>query len=223
MHYGVINILSDVMVALDQNNSSLPLLVEGDSDTLNLYEIIESKICEAVQRVHMEAPVSLLNDCSVMSLHNPENFAWYGDDRMGIVLNEDFLRLISFQMASWERPVHDVITSADPLYAKQFSRYKGIRGNKQKPVCAIIIDENGDKVLEVFSPRDQEDTVRVGLYIEYPKFIDGSATGEVQIDIASRCYKSVIYMIAALVATVYGDAEKSATLVELSKTSMASA
>jgi hypothetical protein len=223
MHYSVINILSDVMVVLDQNNSSLPLLVEGDSDTLNLYEIIESKICEAVQRVHMEAPVSLLNDCSVMSLHDPENFAWYGDDRMGIVLDEGFMRLISFQMSSWERPVHDVITPADPLYAKQFSRYAGIRGNKQKPVCAITIDGNGDKVLEVFSPKGQEDTVRVGYYIEYPKFIEGSATGEVQIDIASRCYKSVIYMIAALVATVYGDSEKSATMVELSRTSMASA
>lgn len=220
MHYGVINVLSDVMVVLDQNNSSLPLLVEGDSDTLNLYEIIESKICEAVQRVHMEAPVSLLSDCSVMSLHNPENFIWYRDDRMGIVIDKDFMRLISFQMASWERPVHDVITSSDPLYAKQFSRYKGIRGNKQKPVCAIIIDENGDKVLEVFSPRGQEDTVRGGLYIEYPKFIDDSVTGEVTIDIASRCYKSVIYMIAALVATVYGDTDKSVNLVELSRASL---
>lgn len=220
MHYAVINILSDVMVVLDQNNSSLPLLVEGDSDTLNLYEIIESKICEAVQRVHMEAPVSLLNDCNVMSLHDPENFVWYADDRLDIVLHEDFMRLISFQMASWERPVHDVITPADPLYAKQFSRYKGIRGNKQKPVCAITIVQNADKVLEVFSPRDQEDTVRVGLYIEYPKFIDDSATGEVLVDIASRCYKSVIYMIAAFVATAYGDTEKSATLVELSRASL---
>lgn len=222
MHYSVINILSDVMVVLDQNNSSLPLLVEGDSDTLNLYEIIESKICEAVQRVHMEAPVSLLNDCSLMSLHDPERFVWYGDDRMGIALHEDFMRLISFQMLSWERPVHDVITPADPLYAKQFSRYAGIRGNKQKPVCAITIDANGDKVLEVFYPSGREDTAS-GIYIEYPKFINNSVTGDVTIDIASRCYKSVIYMIAALVATAYGDAEKSATLVELSKTSMASA
>lgn len=223
MHYSVINILSDVMVVLDQNNSSLPLLVEGDSDTLNLYEIIESKICEAVQRVHMEAPVSLFNDCNIMSLQDPENHVWYEDGRLGIILHEDFMRLITFQMASWERPVHDVITPADPLYAKQFSRYKGIRGNKQKPVCAITIDQNADKVLEVFSPRDGDDTVLAGLYIEYPKFIDDSVTGEVLVDIASRCYKSVIYMIAALVATAYGDTEKSATLVELSKTSMASA
>ena len=39
------------------------------------------------------------------------------------------------------------ISADDPLYDLQSSRYKGIRGNVQKPVCAVVNRAEG-KVLE---------------------------------------------------------------------------
>ena len=50
--YQIKNITKDVRVALDQNGVSDSLEGIGDVDTLELNEIIRSKVVEAVKRVH---------------------------------------------------------------------------------------------------------------------------------------------------------------------------
>ena len=99
----------------------------------------------------------------------------------------------------------------DPEYEKQSSRFKGIRGTTQRPVCAISIRPEG-RVLEFYSCKSQDATVSRAVYLPYPKIDKYGA-----IEICQRCYDAVVYTIAALVLTTFGDVEKSSALNELAK------
>lgn len=120
------------------------------------------------------------------------------------------MRLVIFKMSDWERPVYEPITAADPQYQLQFSRYKGLRGNPQKPVVAIVSRAEG-RALELFSCKSQSATVEQAVYIPLPKVdCDGG------INIPERCYMSVVYEAASLVLAIIGNA-LSSTMSELSK------
>lgn len=200
-------IARDVRVALDQNMTSEQLLALDDIDTLSLEEIIESKMVEAVRRVESSVPLSMLD-----SGHNFGEVGLFWDNYESgfVILPNDFMRLIAFKMSDWERVVTQAITEDSPLYAKQSSRYKGIRGNYQKPVVAIVNRPEG-RVLEFYSCKDNLAEVVKGVYRPYPKIEDGA------IEISERCYMAVIYTIAGLVLLTYGEADKASALIELSK------
>ena len=103
------------------------------------------------------------------------------------------------------------ISADDPLYDLQSSRYKGIRGNVQKPVCAIVNRAEG-KALEFYSCNSEEAYVKRASYIPYPSIDD-----EDGIDISERCYTSVVYTTAALVLTAYGASEQATAMNTLAK------
>ena len=128
-----------------------------------------------------------------------------------ILLPEDFMRFVVFQMDDWERAVFYPINTDDPEYARQSSRFKGIRGTYQRPVCAISIRPEG-RVMEFYSCKTTKAKVSRAVYLPYPKIDKYGA-----IEICGRCYNAVVYTIAALVLTTFGDAEKSAALNELAK------
>lgn len=208
MIYQVSAIERDVRIALDENEVSTPLVQSGDVDTLSLNEVIRSKIVEGVRRVEMSAPAHLLEEG-----HDFSGGIYWGDKGAGwILLPDDFMRLIAFRMSDWERTVYEAISADDHMYAMQSSRYRGIRGNEQKPVCAIVNRAEG-KALEFYSCKDDTaQIVRAG-YLPYPR-IDANDG----VDISQRCYEAVIYAIAALTAATYGDSDKATNYNELSKT-----
>lgn len=210
MIYQITEVIREVRIALDHNNTSAQLLTEDDIDTLTLEEIIRSKIVEAVRRVHTDAPPYLLEEG-----HNFGDELYWADMNSGwILLPDDFLRLIIFRMTDWERPVYSAISTDSPEYRKQSSRFKGIRGTTQKPVCAIGIRPEG-RVLEFYSCKNHDAQVAQGMYIPEPKIdLNGG------IDISPRCYRAVVYMAAALVATTTGDGERASAFIELSKSSL---
>lgn len=208
MIYQIQDIERDVRIALDENDVSTQLVLMGDIDTLALNDIIRSKIVEAVRRVELAAPAHLLEEGHDFS----SGIYWNGDGSGWVLLPDDFMRLIAFRMSDWERTVYEAISVDDPLYAKQSSRYKGIRGNVQKPVCAIVNRAEG-KALEFYACKDNTAMIVRAGYLPYPS-IDANDG----IDISQRCYEAVIYTIAALVAATYGDSEKTTNLNELSKT-----
>lgn len=207
MIYKLSGIGRDVMVALDQNNVSEQLIADGDIDTLTLEEIIRSKVVEAVIRVESEAPVRCLEEGHAFG----DAVYWEECESGYVLLPEDFMRLISFRMSDWERACYRVITVDDPLYIKQSSRYKGIRGNRQKPVCAIVNRPEG-RALEFYSCGSEEAYVQHATYIPYPSIDEDDG-----IDISERCYMAVIYMVASLVLTVYGAVDKATNYTELAK------
>lgn len=208
MIYRIAEMARDVRIALDQNNTSEQLVTTGDIDTLSLDEIIRSKIEEAARRVETAAPVHLLEEG-----HSFGDAVYWGQYESGwVLLPDDFMRLIAFRMSDWERTVYAAISADDPLYQKQSSRYKGIRGNIQKPVCAIVNLAEG-KALEFYSCSSTDAYVSRASYLPFPKVDEDGG-----IDISEKCYMAVVYMTAALTLLTCGEADKASAMTDLSKT-----
>jgi len=197
----------DVRVALDQNMVSDALVEIEDVDTLSIDDVIRSKICEAVKRVHSEAPAYLLDGG-----HNFGDAVYWKDMECGwVLLPEDFMRFVVFEMDDWDRAVYYAGSVDDAEYRKQSSRFKGIRGTAQRPMCFVGVRPEG-RILEFYSCKSREAKVSRAVYLPYPKVDDDGG-----IEICERCYDAVVYTIASLVLTTFGDADKSAALSELAK------
>ena len=208
MIYQLDKIMQDVRICLDQNMTSDALLESGDIDTLALDDIIRSKILEAVQRVHMDAPNYLLEGG-----HNFGDAVYWSELESGwVLLPQDFMRLVVFEMDDWEQAVYQAISTDDPEYEKQHSRFKGIRGTAQRPVCAIGIRPEG-RVLEFYSCKSKDAQVSRAMYIPYPKIDEDNG-----VDICERCYNSVVYTAAGLTLLTCGEVEKGNAVSELAQT-----
>lgn len=204
MLYRIEKIEGDVLVAIDENHDQRGLLADGDTDALTLSEIIRSKVEDGVRRVLLSAPLRLLDGLRAIEggLHER------GDGSGWMLLADDFLRLAVVRLSDWERPVFEAITADDPRYELQFSRYSGIRGNRQKPVAAIVRRAEG-LALELYPGSGM---VLQGEYVSVRRFDrDGG------IEIPERCYRAVVYETAGLVLATIGQAEQSALMRELSK------
>ena len=201
MIYPLDRIMRDVRVCLDENRIDEALLDAGDSETLTLDEIIRSKVLQGVDYVHSLAPYRLLEQG-----HNFDGFSdavYWQDQASGFVLlPDDFLRLVVFEMSDWERPVFVPISTDDVQYKHQRSRWKGLRGTVQRPVCAVVQRPEGLS-LEFYSCRDEEATITRAVYI--PKAAVDENNG---VDVSEKCYEAVTYAVAWLVLTTTGEAER---------------
>lgn len=196
-----------VRVAVDMNHSSTPLLVDDDIDTESFDEIIYAKLVDAVRVVEQEAPLHLLEQGHQFG---GDNVNWTENGKGWLVLPDDFMRLVVFKMSDWKLSVSDAISQDDPLYLRQFSKWKGISGNPEKPVVAIVNRAEGT-VLEFFSCNDDTATIEQAVYVPYPKIdIDGG------IDVSEKCYRAAIYRAASFALASIGD-QLSTTMLELSK------
>lgn len=208
MIYNIDKIMEDVRVCIDQNMTSEALVESGDIDTLALDEIIKSKILEAIQRVHMEAPPYLLENG-----HNFGDAVYWKEMESGwVLLPSDFMRLVVFEMDDWEQAVYTAISVDDPDYEKQRSRFKGIRGTAQKPVCVLAIRPES-KVLEFYSCKSTDAQVSRAMYIPYPVIDDDGG-----VDVSERCYNAVVYTAAGLTLMTCGEANQATALSDLAKT-----
>lgn len=204
MIYTIREVQRDVRICLDQNMESGQLLTTGDVDTLTLDEIIKSKIQEAVRAVHSQAPAHMLG----LGHNFGETVFWDTQESGHVMLPEDFMRLVVFEMSDWERPLYRAISTEDPEYAHQHSRFKGIRGTPQRPVCAIGIRPEG-RVLEFYSCRSRDAKVRRGVYIPEPQIDCGEG-----IEISGRCYRAVVYEAAGMVLLTLGETDKANLMIQ---------
>lgn len=196
----------DVRIAVDMNRESTPLLLDGDTETTSFDDIIYAKLTDAVRMVEMEAPLNLLEQGHQFG----DNVVWGEDGKGWILLPDDFMRLVVFKMSDWRHSVSEAITQDDPKYSRQWSRWKGICGNPEKPVVAIVNRAEGN-LLEFFSCHDDTATVEQAVYVPLPRIdLDGG------IDVSEKCYKAAVYRAAALALASIGD-QLSTTMVELSK------
>lgn len=206
MIYNHLDIRRDVRLAMDENVAAQGIIRDNEIDTITLDDIIESKVADAVKAVEMQAPVYMLD--------SGRNFAtniFWGRGGMGwTILPDDFLRLILFKMSDWERGVYTAISEADAEYALARSRYRGIAGNPQRPVCAITLRAEG-KVLEFYTSDSKEARVEHAVYLPTPRMMGGG------IDICERCYRPVVYYVAGLACQAVGDTEAATGHFEISK------
>lgn len=211
MIYRVDDIIRDVRIAIDQNSGDEFLTAVGDMDTLFLNEMIRSKIVDAVRSVEIEAPLYMIDIGSNFG----DNIHWKEYEGVGsgyILLPDDFMRLIVFQMSDWITSVSEVITPSMALYKLQSSRFPGIRGNIQNPVCAIVVYPIG-RVLEFYSCSGGSDVkIQKAVYLKEPEIDEDDL-----IYICERCYRPAVYYCAALVSTVCELGKQSELLFKISK------
>ena len=207
MKHSASTMTKEVRVAIDMNRGDALLLKDEDCDTLTLDELIMSKLEEAVRLTETEAPLRMLESGHDFGDDN----VFIGEDGKGfIILPDDFLRLISFRMSDWRRTIYEAITESDPQYALQSSRFKGICGNPEKPVVAIVRRSEG-KVLEFYSCNSDNATVAQATYLPIPRIDrDGG------IDVAEDCYRAAVYRAASLALASVGD-QLATTMLEISK------
>lgn len=208
--YRLADLVHDIRVALDENMSSASLSELGDADSLSLDEVIRSKIETAARSVVLAAPSRLLGT----GIPFGESIGWHGAAGHGsgyVIVPDDFLRLVIFQMSDWDRAVYDFITPDDPKYNLQSSRYSGLRGNPQKPIVALTNSSVG-RMLEFYSCSGGEEVcIKQASYIPEPQIL-----GEV-IYLCEKLKESTIYHAAYLVASATGEQVKAEALLNISK------
>ena len=209
MVYQTDTVVRDVRVALGENRSGERLILDGDPDTLSLDAVIRSKIEEAVRRVGLSAPAPLLEEGHLFG----DSVYWRGDGSGAgwTLLPDDFMRLIAFRMSDWERTCYEAISAGDPRYALQSSRFRGVRGSVQQPVCAIVNRSEG-KALEFYSSPGDDASVQLATYLPYP-----GTDRDGGIDISERGYTAVVYTAASLVLTAYGEDARAEQYSSLAK------
>ena len=213
MRYDIEELRRDVRIALDENKKGARLIESGDIDALTLDEIIDSKIADAAKVVEQQAPSYMLDGGKAFG----ESIGWKSRKGYGmgyIHLPDDFLRLVTFQMSDWSRAVTEPITDTHPLYARQQSRFEGVKGNPQKPVVAIVTQPIG-QVLEFYSCTGGEKVyAKMARYIPVPKVKNG------EIELCEKLKRAVVYYTASLVALTLGQGETATAMLNIAKEQM---
>ena len=212
MNYSVITLMDEIRTILDRNKNSEQLINVNDIDTLSIDNIIESKIVDAAKFIEYNAPSYLLGSGNSLGTSaNGEtsyNVTWKSAVGVGmgsIILPDDFMRLITFQMTDWSRPAN-VITEDSPEYAMQSSRYPGVRGCPQKPIVAIVPRSNG-LLLEFYSCTAGDTvTVKHARYLAIPAIIDGT------ISLCDKLKNAIEYYAAYLACITVMDTNMAAPL-----------
>lgn len=206
MEYSVEQLIKAAKVAIDENVSSEPLASISDLDTLTLDEILLSKVEDAARLVEEGAAHYLLDAGKPFGA----SVEWESQEGYGagkVNLPADFMRLVTFRMSDWYRPVTDVITEDSPLYSQQSSRYLGVRGNPERPVVAITHGAAG-QVLEFYSCSAGPGVrVSVARYLPIPTIKDG------YIDLCPKLQRAVVYRLASMASAIVGASDLAALLL----------
>ena len=210
MIYDVNELKREIRIALDQNKSSEPLRDLGDIDTLSFDDIVGSKIADAAKIVILHAPIHLLGS----GIPFGKGIEWKSAEGHGsgsVLLPDDFLRLVVFQMSDWGRAVSEAISPSDAQYALQSSRFPGVRGCPQKPVVAIVNTGVG-MMLEFYSCTGGEGVgIKQATYIPKPRILDET------IELSHKIKDAVVYYSAYMVAVTMGQSEQAQQLLNISQ------
>lgn len=228
--YEVEDIVGDVRLVLDQNQTSEAMSEFGDIDTSDLDDVIRSKIEDAAQLIVSSAPVHKLGGGKDMSLKyikatqvRTSDYTWY----VIIPLPADYLRLLYVKCEDWNKAVSEGITTEDPQYALQRSRVESVRGNAERPVVVLapltmtIEDptfKGNGKCLECYSTTQPSKKPSIK-YIAKPAIYEVGNDDETieAIDIPTELYRSVVYATGYLTATAFGSETQATMLISVAK------
>ena len=193
MNYTKAQIIEDVRRVIDENATSIRLDELSDIETLDLNQLIVATICDAAKAIESAAPLHLLDYTKPLS-----GAVEIDDGRVAYIdLPSDFMRMAVVNWDHLGRPIYKFITVDSPQYVEQQNKY--VQGTIERPVGAIVMDANVPK-LEIYADGiTQEGSQHIGDYVPIPAF-EGD-----QIDLCSRCYRSIIYRCAGMVLVIYKD------------------
>ena len=209
MTYPLDEMVRDARVCMDVDREDAPLLAEGDGGALRLDDVLRSKALEAVDWAHASAPYHFLDGGH--NLGGVDTLTWRGEGCGEVLLPDDFLRLLVFEMSDWERSVYALLTPGDAGYPRLRSRVRALRGTPQRPVCALGVRGDG-RVLEFYSCRDEGATVSKGVYVPRAR-VDGHGG----VEVSERCRLGAVYALAGLALLTCGEREQGSALMEMAK------
>ena len=212
-------IISDVRVAMDENTAITAFTDSDgtviDTDTLEMEEIIKSKIADGVNAVRKAAPLSML-DLTRKASGEDWPVTWLDEDKCigEVEVPDDYLRLVMFKMSDWTHAATTPIAADTALYHQQFSEWKGVRGNPSRPNIAIAADTaTGKDVLQFFSCDSTEATAEM----VYIKRCTGRAGSSGSYEIEEPIYRAVVLKIASLVAATYANSDLAQLLNQMAQ------
>lgn len=187
MLYSISEIERDARIMLNENVSNRPCV--DDDCQLSLSERIKACVVPALKQACMQAPAA--------DLGRGHNFAdaavcWGHEGAGHVRLPRDFMRLVAFEMSDWATAVYEAISPADhpDAYALQRSKFRGLRGTPQQPVCAIVNLPEA-LALEFYSCSDRTAVIVRAEYVPLPKFDSDGC-----IDVPERLYHPMLDIIA---------------------------
>lgn len=207
MRYSIDKILSDVRIILNNNSNDESLLEVGDEGSIEINELIKSKIVDSARDVFATASLLLMDGGYPMREAEGNNgclsVKWFGEKGKSggyVILPSDFMRLVQWEMSDWEKPVSVPISQSDPQYAQQKSKFIGVRGNPTNPVVALVPHPAGI-ALEFYSCSGGD-----GVYVSSARYMPiPQVDEEDMIEIPEKCYTAVLYTIAAQTAISLND------------------
>lgn len=217
------SLIQRVRIGLNESPSEL-ISLTGNTDNIDLNDIIMDKLTDAVQIVHMNAPAGMIEGIPMNVVpHGYGNETSEGgtSERVGgdqdgsgyVILPDDFMRLVVFQMNGWKRPVTTPIADDHPDYILQKNRH--VCGKIDKPVCALTTDDQGNKILEYYSVAPKvEHVIRKAIYLPWPEVKASS------ILVCRRLETAVVYRVIALVYLTLNDPARAEYYTNLSKSYM---
>ena len=176
------------------------LLPENETAEIDIFgvdvgEYVRAKLPDAITRVFITAPVHLLEGKECKDVLFPEKRQ---DGSGRVVFPEKVLRILSFKMKGWNRPVTRFIDSRHAKSELQYNRY--VRGGVNKPVAVLSMSASGRVILDYYSLpaflRTHE--VDSAVYIPVPEIQNGGY------DVPIRLADAVGYVCAAMVYEILG-------------------
>lgn len=200
MDYATSDLVKEVRVVLDHNMEDTKLKEFGDTNTLTLDEIIESKLIDAANVIGENAPYYMVDNAT--NWKDESTLIDFSNKKIGsdiyivsISLPSDYLRLVSIKMSDW---VHDVKVETDSNsldYELLFNEFSGVVGTPNNP--RITVSNENKKVYLYCS--EQGSTLEHFYYL--PKIQE---SGE-NMNISTLLKRAIVYYAASLTAATYSD------------------
>lgn len=134
-------LINKVKTRIDEVCASGDIIVDVDVENTKPYDsIIDELLDECAVEVLLKAPFYRLevSKADVTAIEDST------DKKIGsITLPNDFLRLVSFRMKEWQRPVVEFAIQGDIVSQKQYNKH--LRGGLAKPVAVLSKTDVGYK------------------------------------------------------------------------------
>lgn len=121
--------VSIVRKNLDEIGLNDSVMYSENTDNESLDKVIMMTLPEAINEVHLSAPIELLEGTDKKG--GPFSSIYVADNVLHFSIANDFLRLVSFQAADSSIVLTDIIPEASPQGRKQLNKY--IRGTYDRP------------------------------------------------------------------------------------------
>lgn len=222
MQYEVADIVEEVKILLDQNQTENPIISQEDN-TLKLDEIIRQKILHAARLLLETSDVSVIDHGKTDTTITPgeiEGKSWGELSAWSFTAPTDYLRLLTLKMSDWRRAVHGTIPYESPEYSQLQSASIGVTGNPERPVVAegqhIGAIDNAVvswRELEIYTSSTGE--LSEFRYCPIPAFYTPTGSTAEYLDFPERLYRHLLYQTGSFTAATYKDSALAQLLMNM--------